>query len=287
MELPDNVLDFMIELRAVGSIGCEMIQQKWQRDSITNEFIRKKQYIAVALVSDSELEFKDTSVLKEFRECLNKLSPVAKFIHHGRVSVVMNCSSKMFYTHGECRLFDPSREIVYGIIDRHTCMPSVKRQKHTTCNDRAKGLFSEMLDTFLKQFPVSNPIILVYSHFIPCDIDFHECCQVLATFSERQNLKLIIAYEDVYGNTNRANSKRVLKSQKNITLIEPEQLFSRLDGQFFGELEKEWCNRERPDDTDEDGDWDNVYLNKIQHIETRMLTNPSRKSIFMYHRFST
>ena len=287
MEISVNVIDFMVELRAVGSIGCELIQQKWQRDSITHEFIRKKQHIAVALVSDSELELKDTSVLKEFREYLNELSPVAKFIHHGRVSVVMNCSPKMFYTHGECRLFDPSREILYGIIDRHTCMPSGKRQKHTTCNDPAKGLFSEMFDTFLKQFPDSNPIILVYSHFIPCDIDFHGCCQVLATFSERQNLKLIISYEDVYENTNRGNSERILKSQKNITLIEPEQLFSRLDGQFFGELEKEWRNREHPDDTDEVGDWDNVYLNKIQDMETRMLTKPSRKSIFIYHRFST
>jgi len=218
MELPDNVLDFMIELRAVGSIGCEMIQHIWQGNSIKNEFIRKKQYNAVALVSDSELELKDTSVLKEFRERINELNPVAKFIHHGRVSVVMNCSSKMFYTHGECRLFDPSREILYGIIDRHTCMPSVKRQKHTTCNDPAKGFFSEMFDTFLKQFPDRNPIIFIYSHFIPCDIDFHECCQVLATFSERQNVKLIISYEDVHGNTNRANSESVLKSQKNITL---------------------------------------------------------------------
>lgn len=215
-----NILRFLVALRHAGSEGRYYIRHR----GLTADPIYTKytpQFVCAALMHKQEIANEDHSVIDSFHKMIRTREQntrntgredhfvYAKFLRHGRVVVILNDS---LFEHGESRLLDPNRNIMSNIITENTAHRAIHAAILVAELDKAAGLLPEILNEYQETFgSMDNAVLLLFSHYIPCDIPFHECSRVLRDFVEITHWTLCVAYEAHHPNTNIKNAKRYLR----------------------------------------------------------------------------
>lgn len=186
--------------------------------------------MAAAIVSEDEILKSDFSALKDFTNYLHTLLDpnrmVSRIVHHGRVAVAMNAREKYFFEHGECRIFDPHRKHLFKIIDDEVSLITgryPKRQKFKTLDKAGYGVFENMENKYVQTFgELTSAVILVYSFYIPCSIDFHDCAKVLREFVHESGHKMVVGFDHLYKSTDEQISLEWLNTENIIVLNNTE-----------------------------------------------------------------
>lgn len=147
------------------------------------------------------------------------------------MAVVMNADEHFYCTHGECRLFGPERKHLFKIIDKG--MKRKTEGKEIEVYDTAvHGVFEKMKLSFKQAFPKSSDqLILLYSYYIPCSIDFHNCAKLLHEFVKHFGHEMIVGYEDVFELTDKNAALSSLKMQ-NIVVVSDAELNAEMHKQM-------------------------------------------------------
>ncbi|XP_060577671.1 uncharacterized protein LOC132734834 isoform X1 [Ruditapes philippinarum] len=227
---------------------------------------RKSQFITVAIVSKEEVIEENFSVLEKFTDYLHGLHDpsalVTKVVHYERVAFAMNAGEKYFFEHGECRVFDPYRKFLFKIIDEETSQKKRNKRKEPytrkgihTLDKGGLGVLENMENAYMKIYNnINDAVILLFSFYIPCSIDFHDCARVLQEFVKASGHKLVIGFEHIHHLTDRKRSLKWLEIE-NITVVSNKELERQLSCQLQGLL------RQNDDDigwVECDGDVDNT-----------------------------
>ncbi|XP_052781983.1 uncharacterized protein LOC128218365 [Mya arenaria] len=235
-----NIVRFLVSLRDVGKETCYEIQDILDPNRTRD---KKRQHLAVALVCSREIENENHSILEEFTKYLHSgVFHIGhdRLVQKDRMAVVMNSTRRFHFTHGECRIFDPQRHFLYEIIDeghrKAGINESVKRSSKTIyVNDSAKGTLGQMHASLKKTHTAQDGCIHLYvlfSHYVPCDIDFHECSSILDKFVSSDKQNLIIGYEAAFEFTNEKRSLEILDQNENIFIVKPKAIFKEIRSQM-------------------------------------------------------
>ncbi|XP_045214603.2 uncharacterized protein LOC123564822 [Mercenaria mercenaria] len=218
-----KLLKFLVALRDVG------IETKFHIYDILLDPLktrnRKSQFIAVAIVSKDEIVNESFSALKDFTDNLHNIEDpsviVSKVVHHDRVAVAMNAGEKYFFEHGECRIFDPYRHCLFKIIDEEISSNTEKkkRKKIAIIDKGGRGVLENMENTYIKTFNnLDDAVLLLFSFYIPCSIDFHDCARLLHDYVKASDHEMAIGYEHVHNLTDKSVSLKWL-NMRNVTLF--------------------------------------------------------------------
>lgn len=223
-----KLLEFLVALRDV------TLETKYHIYDVSldplKERQRKSQVMAAAIVSEDEILKSDFSALKDFTDNLHTLRDpthmLSRFVHHDRVAVAMNASEKYFYEHGECRIFDPHKKHLFKIIDDEVLLKTGRyptRQKFKTFDKAGFGVFENMENKYVQAFgELTNAVILVYSFYIPCSIDFHDCAKVLRKFVHESGHNMVVGFDHLYRLTDEKISFKWLNTENIIVLNNTE-----------------------------------------------------------------
>jgi len=212
-----NLLRFLVSLRHAGIEARKFIRQG-VHVAEPNPHCYTPQFICAALVSTHEIIAENHSVVNSFMEQVrametnmrnsvdenqNTIRPKPfvkdKFLCFDRVAVILNCNKKHFFTHGETRLFDHDRTILSTIIDENR---SPFYDGLSMTSDRAGCVLLKLSEQYHKQFgAMDTSLFLVFSHYIPCSLDFHECSRVLHDYVETSKKTVCVSYEDIFRKT--------------------------------------------------------------------------------------
>ncbi|XP_052782423.1 uncharacterized protein LOC128218771 [Mya arenaria] len=183
--------------------------------------------IAVALVSLNELLSEDQSVIDDFESFANTelLVRRSKFVHHGRFAVVMNGSWNYFYDHGECRVFDPDREVKCRLLrvnknedpldDEDEYISYIRNFSNGFVKDNARSILSNMEMEYKSLYStMEDAVFLIYSYVLPCDELPHMCGHILRDFAQRSKRNIVIGFETISDETNEEKARKALTHAK-------------------------------------------------------------------------
>lgn len=232
-----KILKYLIEMRNLG-----LTSKYHMYDMIDPEatLYRKNQFIVAVLVTVDEILTENISVLNLFeKHVMTKVTPCFvsnRVIQHDRCAFVMNASTKYFHEHGECRLFDPGRKILFKLIDSEYeargAENGFKKRKSYKSNPSDQKLFHNMNDSFERTFNSrQKAVLLLYSHYIPCTVPFHECAKLLREFVKDSGRDTVVGYEEDYKFTDQTESHKWL-SEANITVFSGLQIRQEMERQY-------------------------------------------------------
>ena len=183
-----KVAGFMAELRDVGFEAKYLI-----RRAIGEENERKKQFIIAMLASKQELLHNNLSAITEYRKYLLECNDNAAFqasgryILHERIITLLN--APWHHKHGEARLLDSDGKILNEVLQE-----SVDRNED--------NYLAKMRESFNLQFGNDKtPILLIFSYFIPCTLEEHQCARVIDEYAKRNSETIFVAYQTVFRET--------------------------------------------------------------------------------------
>lgn len=119
--------------------------------------------------------------------------------------------------HGEARLLDPTGRL--------------RREIHSELNNSSKWLVKYTTDKnkfmdnlkqayYAKFGTFESCCLLIFSHFVPCTIKLHKCCEVIRKYAEETHIDIVIAYDEVYKDTNVKMSLRCLQSCLRVNILQ-------------------------------------------------------------------
>ena len=183
-----KVAGFMAELRDVGLKASYLI-----RRAIGDEPARKKQFMIAMLASKQEIMHNDLTAIMEYGQYLlgcndnASLQASRRYLHNKRIITLLN--SPWHQKHGEARLLDPDDTILSEVLQQ----PLHRNEDNYLAN---------MRDSFNVQFRNGEtPILLMFSYFIPCTLEDHQCARVLNEYANRNIETIFIAYHEVFRDT--------------------------------------------------------------------------------------
>lgn len=204
------------------------------------------QVMATSIVSFDEILEGDFSAFEDFTDYLHTVDDlsqiVTRVVHHGRVAVAMNAGERYFFEHGECRLFDPDRKHLFEMIDKEVFSRTGKKKKTKrniqTYDKGGHGVFENMKNNYIKLFhTLSDAIILLYSFYIPCSIDYHNCASLLKDFVRESDLRLVVGYGYIHEQTDKDKSLNSLNVD-GITVLSGSEISTEIQEQISHLIEK-------------------------------------------------
>lgn len=264
-----TLLKFLAALRDAG------IETKFSiYDSVSDDEKHWNQVVAAAVVSKEEIVSEDFTVIHTFTEYLHSVDTYQLqlgVVHHERMAVVMNADDQFYSTHGECRLFDPDRKHLSEIIDEG--MNRKTEVNNNVYDTAAHGVFEKMKLSFRTAFPeLGDPLILLYSYYIPCSIDLHNCAKLLREFVRHSGHEMIVVYEDIYELTD-ANAALSSLEIQNIVVVSDAELNREIHEQMVPVMGNVIDDGEEWND---DSDYD-IFHDIVDYLETFNLSGNRRK----------
>lgn len=167
------------------------------RKIIGEEELEKKQFVISMVVSCDEIRNEDFSEMQRFCGFIKRVNRAdQRYITHGRITVLLNAPWNS--AHGEARLLDPNGEILKRILGDPTYLCSRSEQVNFL-----SIMFREFYDAFGAD---SDPILLLYSYYIPCTIHGYMCSNLIREFASNFTHIIIIGYESLNIWTNQMNA---------------------------------------------------------------------------------
>ena len=207
-----DIADYMQDMRRVGHYADKVIVQK-----ASGKVYDRNQFVIACLVSARELRYIDDSALKVFETHIKRLRRIKcddGYLLHGRVAILMNELHKHHNKHGEARLLDPFGSIrTYLDIDT----PYDEFEEPVDYMDELESAFKEEFGTEAKSY------LLIFSHYIPCTLDGHQCSEVIGEYANQTSHKVYVGYEDVYKKTDKDDAVHAMKSN-GVGIVFPHQL---------------------------------------------------------------
>ena len=267
-----KLVKYLIALRDVGMEAKYHVYDIFLDPYKTRK--RKSQFIAVAMVSKDEVDAEDFSALENFTDYLHELQNpsalVTKIIHFERVAFAMNAGERYFFEHGECRIFDPNRKLLFKIIDGESLSECERRKGKRGIHTSDKGgcgVLENMENAYRKIYHnFNNAVVLLFSFYIPCSIDSHECARLLKDFVEATDHELVVGYELIHHYTDQSLSLKWM-NVKNITVLSNKELERELTCQLQCFLRQ---NDEgvRTLDLENDEDFFNDFSDDVHELTT-------------------
>ena len=205
------VENFMSYLRDIGMRSRDLL-----RKSINEEALKKRQFVIAMLASREEITNCDYSAINQFRNILEALSSSSEFrasqryFRRRRICVILN--APWSDAHGEAMLMDPTGEMTSDFID--------ERYLRQSCTKNEVKPFLENMTNCLKvEFPMENPILLIFSFYIPCTIRQFRCSNLIGEFALRnRDIQIIVAYEALFRRT-KLSLARSFMNQENVYVL--------------------------------------------------------------------
>ena len=175
------------------------------------------QFIIACLVSARELRNGDDSALKEFTTYITRLRRINcddGYLCHGRVAVLKNDSQMQHNSHGEARLLDPCGSIR---SDQGVDIPYDEFDEPVDYMDELESAFKEKFGTEAKSY------LLIFSHYIPCTLDRHQCSNIIGEYAKQTTHKVYVGYDEVYKHTDKDDALNIMLSN-GVGVIFPHQL---------------------------------------------------------------
>ncbi|XP_060577675.1 uncharacterized protein LOC132734835 [Ruditapes philippinarum] len=200
----------------------------------------QKQFVGIALVSKDEILNENFSIFKDFTRYLHALSDKrtlqSRVVYHERIAVALNAGAKNFYEHGECRLLDPSRKLLFEIIDEEIESKTGNIMDNTnkiiTFDKGGKGVLKNMKKSYTKLFHgLNDSVILLFSYFIPCSIDFYNCSRLIHKFVNVSGLNMAICYESIYKFSDKCLSLSQI-TMENVVVVDCDEIWTEIRSQI-------------------------------------------------------
>ena len=181
------VSGFMAELRDAGfEANCVI------RRAIGEETAGKRQFIIAMLASKEEILHNDLRAIIEYMQYVlqsTNASPQTsnRYLLNKRIITLLN--SPRLQKHGEARLLDPHSTILREVLQQQS-------------NRKEDNYLAKMKESFHLHFGYGKmPILLLFSYFIPCTLEDHQCAKVLNEYAKRNCETIFVAYETVFRDT--------------------------------------------------------------------------------------
>ena len=175
------------------------------------------QFIVAAIMSRTEIEKQDFTVIKDANTLLRKMQEEQTDNYEdyslvfNRLVVLMNLPESRAKTNGEARLVDPK-----GILK----LLSNKRAKLKRCKDI--DFSSRMKKQFYRIYQKSvKYVICIFSQNIPCTEENHDCAKLLDVFATCCHEELIVSSEFYYITTDYRRAWSIMKRNDNIFCLPP------------------------------------------------------------------
>lgn len=230
-----NVLRFLVALRNAGQDARFHIRHKGRvTDPVTGD--STPQFICAALVNYQEINCDDHTIINTFLTLIREREIAISrgnepcntlhkgFLYHNRIVVILNFDNE----HGETRLFDPYRNLIAKIVQDHVTRYEKQNNKEIKIADPASELLQNLIRDYQESFgSMDSAVFLLFSHYIPCDIAFHECSRVLHDYVEKSNYTICVSYEYDFIHTDRwkAHANMI---HKNLVVYPRKSFYSEL-----------------------------------------------------------
>ena len=184
----EKVAGFMAELRDVGLEAKYLI-----RRDIGEETMKKRQFIIAMFASKTEIQRRDLGAIKEYGKYLLECNSSDSF--HARERYILNkriitlLNSPWNQKHGEARLLDPDGTVLSDILQK----PCIRNEG---------DYLSQMKERFQLEFgDEEKPILLLFSYFIPCTLEDHQCARLINEYSKLNIETIFVAYQALFRDT--------------------------------------------------------------------------------------
>jgi hypothetical protein len=146
----------------------------------------------------------------------------------------LNANAKNFYDHGECRLLDHERKLLFEIIDEEIERFKTAKIKDSTdtiitFDNGGKGVLENMKKLYTKLFyGLNDSVILLFSSFIPCSIDFYNCSRLINKFVNVSGLNMAICYESNYKLSDKSLSLSQI-TMENLVVVDCDEIWTEFE----------------------------------------------------------
>lgn len=172
--------------------GC--VRRKFAKHRNTNQFV------IAAILSTSEVFNNDDDFLVNAEKWFASVSTKKftfneRFLKYKRMVYLLNYKGM----HGESRLLDSTG----------------KRRRKIYINSTTtwhRDFLAEIKEEFFKEFGRDeNYQLVLYTHYIPCTLQNHNCSKIVADYASEQN-KVVIGYDRIWKGTSGKEAKNNLQN---------------------------------------------------------------------------